>query len=96
MFSRKPNPRLVEVDLEISRVLAVMARIEPDSEEYAAATANWSKLCEERKELTSNRFTKDQMLVVAANVLIAGLVIGHERTAVITTNLHKFIGKAKS
>lgn len=94
MYSRKPNPRIVELDTEISRVLATMARIEPDSEEYTTASDNWTKLCAERDKLLSNRFSKDQVLLVVGNVLIAGAVISHERIAVITTKLPQFLSKA--
>lgn len=96
MFGRKPNPRIVEVDTEITRVLAVMSRCEPDSEEYAAARKQWTKLCEERDKLLSNRFSKDQMLLVGGNVLVAIIVIGHERAHVIATKIPQFLNKAKN
>lgn len=94
MFSRKPNPRLVELDVEISRVLATMSRMEPDDEEYANATTQWVKLCEERDNLLSNRFSKDQLLLVGGNVLIAIVIIGHERANVIATKVPQFLSKA--
>lgn len=94
MFSRKPNPRIAELDEEISRVLATLARMEPDDEEYTSAANNWSKLCDERNKLLSNRFSKDQLLVVGGNVLIAAFVVGYERANVITTKLPQFLHKA--
>lgn len=94
MFSKKPDPRVAELDLEITRVLETMARMEPDDEEYTTASANWTKLCEERNKLLSNRFNKDQLLVVGGNVLIAIFIVGYERAHVVTTKLPQFLHKA--
>lgn len=94
MFKRKPNPRVVELDTEISRVLAQMANMLPEDEEYTKASDNWKKLTEERDKLLSNRFSKDQVLLVGGNVLVALAVIGYERSHVITTNIHKFMSKS--
>jgi hypothetical protein len=94
MFARKPNPRIIEIDLEITRVLDTMARIEPDAEEYTTARTNWIALCEERDKLLSNRFSKDQILLVGGNVLIAALILGYEQKHVVTTKFPQLLSKS--
>lgn len=94
MFKRKPKPRIVEIDTEITRVLELMSHMLPDDEEYTNASDNLVKLNTEREKLLSNRFTKDQMLLVGGNVLLGLAVIGWERGHVVTTNFHKFLTKS--
>jgi hypothetical protein len=94
MFRRKPDPRVLELDTEISRVLANMSDTDPFDEKYANMTTEWTKLNTEREKLLSNRFSKDQILLVGGNIFIAALVIGYERGAVITTKLPSFLSKA--
>lgn len=94
MFPRRPNPRIAELDIEISRVLALISVMKPEDDTFTAAVDNWIKLCAERDKLLSNRFSKDQMLLVAGNVVIAVIVIGHERANVIATKIPQFLGKA--
>lgn len=94
MFSKKPNPRIVEMDTEISRVIEAMSHMLPDDEEYTNASANLAKLNTEREKLLSNRFSKDQVLLVGGNVLIAFGIIAYERAHVITTKIPQFMHKA--
>lgn len=83
MFSRTPNPQTEELNTEITRVLAVLARIEPDSEEYASAADQLVKLYAQKDKIPSNRVSPDMVATVAANLIGLALVVGHERANVI-------------
>ncbi len=96
MFSRKKLPEEVELNSEITRVLAVLARCEPDSEEYTAAVDNISKLYAQKENIPSNRISPDMLATVVANLLGLVLIVGHERANVIAGQAIKFLKQLKS
>lgn len=96
MFRKKPNPEMDELNAEITRVLAVLARIEPDSEEYAAAADQIVKLYAQKEKIPSNRVSPDMMATVTANILGIILVVGHERANVIGGRAIQFVKQLKN
>ena len=96
MFSKKPSPEETELNTEITRVLAVLARCEPDSEEYTAAVTNLSVLYAQKENIPSYRVSPDMVATVVANLLGIVLVVGHERANVIGGQAIKFIRQLKS
>ena len=96
MFSKKPSPEELELNAEISRVLAVLSRCEPDSEEYTDAVKNLAVLYAQKETIPSRRISPDMLATVTANLLGIALVVGHERANVIGGQAIKFIKQLKS
>lgn len=94
MFAKKPNPEVEELNAEITRVITHMRKIEPTSEEYSDAADQLVKLYAQKKEIPSDRFSKDQVLLVAGNVSVALLVIAYEQKHVWTTKVFDIARKA--
>ncbi len=94
MFAKKPNPEVTELNAEITRVLAQMGEDTPESKEYAAMADQLVKLYAQKKEIPSNRFSKDQMLAVAGNLAGILAIIAYEQHAAFISKATGFITKA--
>lgn len=94
MFAKKPNAEAEELNQEISRVLAVLGRIEPDDEEYAKAADQLVKLYDQKAKIPSRRVNPDTLLTVSGNLLGILVIVGHERANVITSKALGFAMKS--
>lgn len=94
MFAKKkPNHEVEELNAEITRVLSVLARIEPDSEEYTTASDNLATLYAQKKEIPSDRISKDQLVAVSGNLLGILAIVMYEQKHVFTSKAGNFVGK---
>lgn len=100
MFNRKPrtpDPLLVSLDAEIQRTHSALQDLTAGNEDHARAVDQLSKLHALRIEHTNRRapLSKDTLATVAGNVVVTGMVVGHERSHLITSKALQFLGRAK-
>jgi hypothetical protein len=92
MFNRTdPTDALLEENIE--RVLQDMKGEEPESEKYAAMADQLTKLYAIKNENRSRRVSPDTWATVAANLFGIGIIVGHERTHIVTSKAIGFIRK---
>jgi hypothetical protein len=92
MFNRTdPTDALLEENIE--RVLQDMKGEEPESDKYAAMADQLTKLYAIKNENRSRRVSPDTWATVAANLFGIGIIVGHERTHIVTSKAIGFIRK---
>lgn len=92
MFNRTdPTDALLNENLE--RVLQDMKGEEPESEKYATMADQLTKLYAIKNENRSRRVSADTWATVGANLLGIGIIVGHERTHIVTSKALGFIRK---
>lgn len=96
MFRKKPCPEELELNTEITRVLAVLARCEPDSPEYTAGVANLAVLYAQKDNIPSTRVSPDMWATVGANLIGLALITQYERANVFGGQAIKFVRQLKS
>jgi hypothetical protein len=92
MFNQT-NPIDVKLNETIERVLQELATEDSHTEKYAAMTDQLTKLYAIRNENRSRRVSPDTLATIAANLFGIGIIIGHERTHIITSKAFGFIRK---
>jgi len=96
MFSKKPCPEETELNTEITRVLAVLARCEPDSDEYTSAVKNLATLYAQKETLPVTRVSPDTFWTVVANLAGLALVTQYERANVLGGYAIKLVRQLKN
>lgn len=94
MFGRKA--KVSELDARLHQAILQLDVYPADSEEYAKIMDQIQKHYTIKKETLSYRVSPDTLAVVAANVFITAIVVGHERAGMVTSKFATFIIKAKS
>lgn len=100
MFNKKPqtaDPQLVLLDAEIERTCESLSVLSAGDEDHARGIDQLVKLHAMRAEFNPRRkpLSSDTLAMIAANISITAMVVGHERARVITTKAHQFLLKAK-
>ena len=93
MFTRKPdtNDQLLNEILE--RVMQDMKGEDPNTEKYAQMREQLTELYKIRNENRSRRVSPDTLATIGANLLGIGIIVGHERTHIVTSKALSFIRK---
>lgn len=92
MFKRiNPTDALLEENIE--RLLQDLKGEEPESEKYASMADQLTKLYAIRNETRSRRVSPDTLATIGANLLGIGIIVGHERTHIVTSKALGFIRK---
>jgi hypothetical protein len=90
MFNRKKEPS--ELDKIITKVETEMSAVPSDSEDFAAMTARLAELNTIRNAPKQTRGpSADTLAVVTGNVLVTAVIVGYERTNVVTSKARTFI-----
>lgn len=86
------NPE-VKPDLQstIDQLIVKMEKVEPQTEEYATMADQLVKLYELKEVDSKIRVSRDTLVSVGAQLIIAILIIRHERENVITTKVMQII-----
>lgn len=93
MFAKKPTQSAIELDVEISRIIANMEEYAPHQDEYVVMADQLSKLRTMKDNIPSTRFSPDALLAVAGNLAAVGAIILFEKNDVLTTKATMFLGK---
>jgi hypothetical protein len=92
MFKKTdPNDALLEENIE--RVLQDLKGEEPETEKFAQISAQLERLYAIRNETRSRRVSPDTLATIGANLLGIGIIVGHERTHIVTSKALGFIRK---
>jgi hypothetical protein len=94
-FKRKPCPEEVELNAEITRVLAVIARMEPDHPEYTTAVKNLAVLYAQKETLPVTRISPDTIVNALSYAFGLALITQYERANVFAGQAIKFVRKLK-
>lgn len=93
MFARKPNPEVEELNREITRVHTQLPDYPAESVEYKEMVDRLATLYAQKKEIPSNRISKDQLIAVSGNLLGILVIVVYEKHNVFTSKAGSFIGK---
>jgi len=97
MFAKKPpSPELVKLNEAIADIYASMAGFECHEDEYEAATTQLVKLIKLKKEMEPSwRPSADTLALIASNLVGIAMIIGYERTNVVTSKALGFVTKLR-
>lgn len=93
MFTPKTNPLNAKLDENILAVHDALKAEEPETERYAQIREQLTALYAIRNEARSRRVSPDTLATVAANLIGIGIIVGYERTNIITSKALGFIRK---
>lgn len=91
MFN-KTNPN-TGIQLVIDAATAELLKHDPQSDEYKKIVEQLEKLTKIASSNKGDKVSKDGLLAVVGNLLGIGIIVGHERFAVITSKAIGFVGK---
>ena len=84
MFTSKDSDEKSGLDEAIDSVLAEMASVNADSDEYAKMVDQLVKLYPLKETEAKRKVSPDTMALIAGNLLGIMLIVGHERAHVVT------------
>lgn len=93
MFTSKPDANDQLLNETIDRVMLEMKTEDANTEKYAQMTDQLVKLYALKNENRSRRVSPDTLATIAANLLGIGIIVGHERTHIVTSKALTFIRK---
>lgn len=93
MFTRKPDTNDQLLTEAITRVLKDMEGVDTSSDQYAKMREQLAELYKTRNENRARRVSPDTLATISANLLGIGIIVGHERTHIITSKALTFIRK---
>lgn len=95
MFKRKPAEPTA-LDREIADVHEQLANTDyANSDEYHDILEKLERLYKIKAEERPDRVKRDTMFLVAGNVVVTAMVVGHERAHVITSKALNFVQKLR-
>lgn len=94
MTTQKPNNK-AGLEKAIDRVLTEMDNETTDSEQYAAMVNQLQKLHEMKTTESKPRVSPETALTVGANLLGILMIVGHERTHIVTSKALGFVLKLR-
>ena len=90
---KKINPTDALLEENIERVLQELKGEEPETEKYNQMRTQLTELYAIRNETRSRRVSPDTLATIGANLLGIGIIVGHERTHIVTSKALSFIKK---
>jgi hypothetical protein len=92
MFKKvDPNDALLEET--ITTVLNALKSEEPETDRYAQMSTQLERLYAIKNENRSRRVSPDTLATIVANLLGIGIIVGHERTHIVTSKALGFVRK---
>jgi len=76
---------------EVDRVVDILSRIEPTSDEYSKGIQNLKVLCEARAKKPASWVEAEVLVSVLSNLLGIVLILRHEQFNVVTSKALNFI-----
>lgn len=79
----------------IDKLLAEMGKVKADSDEYAQMADQLVKLYNLQEVDSKRRVSLDTLAAVFGNIVVAAMIIDHEREHVVTSKVFTFVQKLK-
>lgn len=95
MFSSKPPAEKTGLEVEIDRVLNNMKEFAAEDPEYAKCSRQLARLYKLKQIDKPKRVDPDTMALIAGNILVTVVIVGHERAHIITTKALQFLPKLR-
>lgn len=93
MFNRKSDTNDQLLNETIERVMQDMKHEDPNTEKFAQMREQLTELYKIKNENRSRRVSPDTLATIGANLLGIGIIVGHERTHIVTSKALGFIRK---
>lgn len=93
MFTKKD--KRTNLEKEIDEVLFYMSGLSPESQEYSNIINNLEKLYKAKNEELNRKIKPDTIAIIAGNLLGILLILGYEKTNIITTKALSFVLKGR-
>lgn len=93
MFTRTPDTNDQLLTEAIRRVMKDMEAADPQTDQYARMREQLTELYKIKNENRSRRVSPDTLATIGANLLGIGIIVGHERTHIVTSKALTFIRK---
>jgi hypothetical protein len=87
------NPNEAALDENIAKLHRELKTHDPETQEYVMSLEHLTKLYAIKNENRSRRVSPDTMATVIANLVGIGIIVGYERTNIITSKAVGFIKK---
>ena len=94
MTTQKPDNK-AGLEKAIERVLSEMDNEMPESEKYAQMVSQLQKLHEMKTVESKPRVSPEAALTIGANLLGILMIVGHERTHIVTSKALGFVLKLR-
>jgi len=88
-----PKPR--SIDVEVSRMIDELSKLEAGSKEYEATAKNLEIICRARSCKASNSINIDTVIMAGTNILGILLILNYEDIHVITSKALSFVAKGR-
>lgn len=95
MFINKPSQLDEELEKEITRVLDQMQSYSAEDEEYSKMADQLEKLYSIRHEAKPKKISADTLAIVAGNLFGILLIVGFEKSNVLTSKALNFVMKSR-
>lgn len=95
MFNRKPDSNKTGLENAINSLLAEMAALSSETDEYATMADQLVKLYKLKEITSGSRVSNDVLVTAAAHILGIGMIVGHERTHVVASKALGFVSKLR-
>lgn len=95
MIIKRPPAEKSGLDLAIDEVLREMQGFTAETDEYAKMTTQLEKLYNLKEIDCPERVSRDTIVIVIGNLLGIAMIIGYERTNVITSKALTFIREVR-
>lgn len=96
MFNLKPTAVKSELEVVRTNLIAQLETHAADSDEYQKVMAHLDTLSKHIDAAKLEKLNVNTIAIITGNVVIAGMVLWHERDNVLTTKMLPFLNKAKS
>jgi len=90
---KKPSPNDLGLEKAIDDVLTQLPLYPANSEEYAAMVTQLAQLHAMKVAQTPPGVSKDVIVTVVANLVGIAVIVGHERTHIVTSKALTFVKK---
>lgn len=90
---RKVDPNDALLEETITTVLNALKSEEPETDRYAQMSTQLERLYTIKNENRSRRVSADTLATIGANLLGIGIIVGHERTHIVTSKALGFVRK---
>lgn len=95
MILKKSKPEKSGLDEAIDEVLREMKGFTSDQDEYALMVAQLTKLHALKVNEKPDCLSKDTMAIVIGNLLAVGIIVGYERTNIISSKALTLLWKLR-
>lgn len=94
MFARKPDPEDAALEQVIALALKNLDQYSIDSKEYSDAVASIAKLYALKTPPVPSRISPDTLAIVLGNLAGILVIVGAERSTILTSKAISFVMKA--